>query len=625
MQLGLSMENTLNYQFNYGAAAAPALPRRIDPAAPMFASEDGLVASLSAQECIFLVKRTGASHVMTFQVLQALDQCREFRSLDEHIARIQSTITGLAGKGEDVRRVLDSLVQRQLLVSDRQFIDRVSAPPRELADFRAVFIRACDSPDELQLLLTSLVDYERRFRANRHYVVLDDSTLAVHVNEQRDLLREFARTTGCKVAYVGRAECVKLTERIARAVPRAKDLLPRLLLREQNSAAAHFGGGRGKNLSLLLGAGARIAQLDDDMRLPLRRPEFASAGLDPNPAARTVVRFFDNADDVRAAGIEVDRDPFELHLQACGQSLGALSGYPIEREALRGLNMGRLDLLSERAYVISTHHGHYGSSGAEASAWIYELDDESRREFWRDRASYLRNLEAQHIWFGVPQARVVPVAGFSAFTLDNRTLLPCTNPLGRGEDVLNSSLIRFCHPDGVALELPEAIGHLQERARKRSEKMFAAPGPAFNQFLHEFTQRQFAQCKAEDPAQRMTFLADMYRDLAGASRRDRIAHLREYLGYSRADVIDRLQHQLDAAADAPVYWQADARTIIQANAKALLAKAPPRLREWGDDVDENGCADLLSDQLRQMADALERWPAVWQHAAEMGEKLLTGL
>ncbi|MDE2258554.1 MAG: hypothetical protein KGK05_12380, partial [Xanthomonadaceae bacterium] len=109
------METTLNYQITYPPQAAARSAVVADPNAPLFASEDGLVASLSSQECIFQVKRSGETHVMTFQVLQALDQCREFRSLDEHAARIESTIAGLAGKREDIKRVLDSLTQRRLL------------------------------------------------------------------------------------------------------------------------------------------------------------------------------------------------------------------------------------------------------------------------------------------------------------------------------------------------------------------------------------------------------------------------------------------------------------------------------------------------------------------------------
>src|SRR5262249_37895797 len=213
------MENTLSYQFNYGAQPAPASPLRIDPNAPLFASEDGMVASLSSHECIFVAKRTGEPHVMTFQVLQALDQCREFRTLDEHIARIQSSIAGMSGKRDEIKRVLDSLAQRRLLVSDEQFFERARCAPVAAAKMRAVFIRACDRPAQFEQLLRSLTDYERRYRAGRHYIVLDDSVLPAHIDEQRDLLREFARTTGCKASYVGHAERGKLVDRLARARP----------------------------------------------------------------------------------------------------------------------------------------------------------------------------------------------------------------------------------------------------------------------------------------------------------------------------------------------------------------------------------------------------------------------
>ncbi len=101
--------------------------------------------------------------------------------------------------------------------------------------------------------------------------------------------------------------------------------------------------------------------------------------------------------------------------------------------------------------------------------------------------------------------------------------------------------------------------------------------------------------------------------------------MREYLSYVRADMIDRLQHQLEAAADAPVYWQADARAIVQANARAMLADAPPRLAEWADDLDAAGCARALSTELEGMADFCAQWPALWRHAAEQGEKLLGAL
>ena len=147
-------------------------------------------------------------------------------------------------------------------------------------------------------------------------------------------------------------------------------------------------------------------------------------------------------------------------------------------------------------------------------------------------------------------------------------------------------------PSGLrsSVELPVAIGHAQESARKRSDKTLAAPPPRFNYFVSDFVQRQLSEFLAEDPAQRLGLLAANLRDIAGASEARRLRMLREYLAYVRADAIERLQQQYESAQNAPIYWQADVRSIIEANGRALTAKAPPRLGDWPDDLDEAGCA-----------------------------------
>jgi len=185
--------------------------------------------------------------------------------------------------------------------------------------------------------------------------------------------------------------------------------------------------------------------------------------------------------------------------------------------------------------------------------------------------------------------------------------------------------MRYCQPHTLALELPESIGHVQETPRRRSDKTLSAYEPRVNHFLRDLVQRQFGLVYAADPGQRLIYLAEVFRDLANAGEADRLAHLREYLSYVRADIIDRVQHQIEAASDAPVYWQANARAIVQANAKALLAKEPPRLGDWAPDIDDAGCAKALGDELVAMADACAHWPAMWQYAAEQGERLLSAV
>ncbi|MEO5623320.1 MAG: hypothetical protein ABIO74_03750 [Dokdonella sp.] len=621
------MTTELNYTITYGNPGAPSAPPpvpRIDPNAPLYASEDGVVASLSNSECIFQVKRSGDTHVMTFQVLQALDQSREFRTLDEHAARIVTTIPGLQAQRGDVTRVLDGLSQRGLLVSDRDFLQRVaSASARELAPLRAVFIRACDRPDQLAQLLASLTEYERHFNANRHYVLLDDSVTREAIDRHRDLLREFARATGCKLSYVGASERERLVAKVARAVPAAAKILPHVLLRSGSSD--RFGGGRAWNLALLLSAGARLLLLDDDHRLPLRRPQDARDGLDPNPLATPYTHFHRNIENALGAGEEVTDDPFDLHLDAAGRALGALTAtarYAIERSALRGLALSRLDHLRGDAPIVATQHGSYGSSRTESGLWLYQLPAVGRAEFACDRESYLRNIEAGSVWYGYAQARATGAASFTPFALDNSILLPCTNPLGRGEDALFSRVTELCHPGALMLELPVAIGHVQESARRRSTRTLAAHTPRFNYFVGDFVQRQLPQFNATDPALRLGLLAAHLRDVGAADEKGSLRQLQEYLAYTRADLIERLQNQYDGAPDAPVWWQADVRSIIEANGRALIAKTPPRLGDWPDAADDATCARLLHEEAVQLADVYDAWPALWTYAREQGERLL---
>lgn len=613
-------------QIDYGSVTLTSPATRLDPNAPLYASEDGLVASLATNECIFQSKRTGEPHIMTFQVLQALDQCREFRTLDEHTARILSTMPNLANQREGIQRVLENLIKRRLLMSDTDFINNLQqSPAHKLSQFSAVFIRACDRPAQLERLLATVIEHERHYQSSLHYVVLDDSVDAKNIDRQRDLLREFARTTGCKVNYLGTAERTRLVERFVRAVPHARTSLEWLLTRGARTRRA--GGGRSWNLALLLSAGRRLALLDDDFRLPLRQLD-RLPGLDPDPNSQAFARFYRNMEEVLACGEETAIDPFATHLDVCGQTLATLStndAYRLDRQSLRGLNLGRLAHLNPDARVIGTLNGTYGSSGTETGLWLYQLDPASRADFWLDRENYLRNVDAQHIWYGVNRARVSSFAYFTPFSLDNSTLLPCTNPDGRGEDGLFSVATHFCYPESLMLQLPYGIGHVQESDRKRSRKTLEAHTPRFNHFLRDYIERQLGVFKAEKPGQRLQLLAEVLRDLAGASNRERINSLREYLGFVRADAIDRLQHQLEGATNAPVYWQADVREIIQANGKALLAKTPPRLGDWADSLDDQGCADSLSAELHDVADAYTVWPDLWSYAHEQGEKLLSAI
>lgn len=620
------MTTTPEFQINYGSMNFAGQAARPDPNAPRYAAIDAMVAPLSSDEYAFIAKDSGERHVLTHHVLQTLDQCREFRTIEEHVARVTSVVPGLT-QHDRIRKGLEGLASTGLLVADADYLASLEREPESHSrSLHAIYIRACDRPQQLRSLLDSLANYERRFRVARNVILLDDSTEERNRDTNRDLLREFARAVGNPVSYIGPVERAKLRQRLVKAVPHAASSLEWLLDRGPRTRSG--GGGRSWNLALLLSAGRMFAMLDEDFRLPLHRHADVQSGLEPNPAVAASARFYRRLEEALVGGEEETQDPFEAHLQVCGDRLGAAvtqEEYRLSRDSLRGINLGRLEHLRGDARVLHTMNGTCGSSGAESALWLYHLDAESRAEFWVDRESYLRNIEAQSLWYGNLRAKPAPQASFTPFLFDNREMLPCTNPDGRGEDGIASAATQFCHPGSLVVHLPTAMGHAQESDRQRSQVTMAAHTPRFNHFLRDYVTNQLGSAKAAGAGRRLELLGALTADLAAADDATLISSLSEYLSFVRADVVERLQNQFELLADqAPVYWQADVRSIVRNNGNALLKQGPPRLADWPEESDAKACAGAARAELTDMAQAWRDWPAVWNVAREQGDRLISG-
>ncbi len=615
----------MEFDINFGAIN---LPQQTPPAprGPLYAAVDGRAASLSNSECIFQARDGGELHVMTHQVLQALDQCREFRTLDEHVARVTSVLPGLGGQAEAVRHVLSGLAERGVLRTDSQFLDALTrAGDDRPAALAAVAVRACDRPAQLERLLASLAGHGRRHGRNDPVWILDDSRDDEARSRHQALAREHAGAAGVAVRHLGAAQAAALCERLGRELPQAREQLRHLLLREGDGAG--FGGGRGYNLALLLSAGRRLSLLDDDYLLPFHQASVARPGLEPTPGTAFEARFQDGLPASLATGEDLAQDGFALQQDLVGSPLGAaIARHPdllgLDRERLRGQTLARLAHLTGQARVLATYTGTRGASFTGDSLWLYRLADASREAFWASREGYLANVHAESLEFAPARAIARPYGLFTPFMLDNSRLLPCTAVHGRGEDGLFGVAANYLYPDALTLHLPITIGHVQEGRRDRHARAMAPLTPGINRFLREWIVNQAQPARSADPGERLALLAAQLEDLAGAPEAVRIEMLEEYLRYVRADLIEHLQQQILDNPKAPVYWLADVRQIVEVNGRALLAGEPPRLDEWPAGLDAAGCADRLSRACRDLAASWRHWPAIWRRAAELGGRLL---
>ncbi len=613
----------MEFNIDFGNALKPQAPRD----ETCFAAEQGVVSDLGNEECLFEVRRTGEVHAMTTQVLGALDLSRGFRPLDEHAAVIAQRVPGLDGRADAVRRVLDSLVQRGLLLSDGDYVAELTREVRrEPAALRAVFVRACDRPAQLAALLGTLADYERKFGARRRYVVLDDSRDPANARRNAEHVARFAQDTGARALSLDATRMRALADKLSRQLPASASAAREALA--PDAVAGEPGGGRGYNVAALLAAGGRYAMLDEDFLLPLKRQPGA-AGLRLVGSPDMATRFYASRDAALADGVALDDDPFENHLAWCGRSLGQLlaaAASPADlKRSIRGLEPSRAPHLRPDARIVATANGHRGDSGTARADWLFLLDPASRDAFWAERDSYLRHLEGGAVWFGAPDGEVLEQGHFTPFCIDGTSLVPPTRARGRSEDLLFGMLCHVAEPRSVVLHTPLTIGHAQEGARRRSDTLREPETPGLNHFLNDLLGSEVGFVRADAPGDRLATVAGRLRDVANASVARRRELLDEFLRFRRADLVKRLQAQFALAGDkAPVWWQADVRELITANGKALTQRTSLRLGGWPTDLDDDAAAQRLAQELRAFAGVLEAWPALWQAAAQAGDGLLEG-
>jgi hypothetical protein len=613
----------VEFKIDFGNALPPPPPAD----APLHASIDGVAFPLGTDECVFRPRGGGEPHVMTLDVLSALDATRAFRTLDEHAREVANRLPQLAGRTEAVRPVLENLAARGLLAGDAEFLGRfdTAATGKSAADFRAIVIRTCDRPARLAALLETLASNETRHRGGHRVVVIDDSLEAGNVSRNAELIRAHAGQARIDARHVTPASWERLLDRCRRAVPEAKPALEELLARDAGGQP-RIGGGKTFNLALLLSAGARFAVFDDDFLLPLRRHAGTDAHLRLDPERAPTSTIHSALDAALADGEAFDGDPIAAHLAWCGHALGELLARAPEmrpmRADLRGLALSRLGGLSASTRILATVNGHRGHSGSAGRDWLFLLGAAERAGFTRDREHYLATLARPHVVFSDDAFVIARRSVFTPFMVDAGAVLAPTLATGRNEDCLFGALNQALWPASRVLRTPYTIGHRQEAAGLPKAPRVVAEQAALPDFVADWLTQRGVEVRGADPERRLARIADLLEDLVDAPASTRVDLLAEYLAMRRADLVRRLQEAFAAAPDAPVYWQADVRERIEANGRALVSAEPPRLAGWPEGLDAGACADRLAIELGSFTRALRCWSPLFAHAAARGERLL---
>lgn len=583
-------------------------------AVPLYAAVDGRARRLDGDEVLFYDPALDRTHAMTVQVLQALEQCRAFQPMEAHVAAVVAAIPALRGQNAAVRRVLDGLATRGLMISDDALLQRLrpalaSAP----AEYAGHFIEADSAACQPGPLLQSLA---ARAAASEPVTVLAGDLPA---DSQRALAKALGeQSPGARLVDGQRRQAI-VAELQAELPEHAAALRWALAADEPGGAerSAH-------NLLTLLAAGRRHTRPTFDAPLAFRGHPAAVAGLriaGPDPEALC----FADLDAALAAGDAPDTDPVAQHLTLCGHPLvdrlsERSSAIALAPGALRGSVPGLHPALRAGARVSITRCGRRGSFAMHQHAWLFLLDPPSRAALLADESRYRALRGAVPVWRGSAGHLLGEGAGVP-FAYDGGRMLPCVGAAA-GADPLFEALCGVLYADSCALELPLSLPLAGPIERGPPIDFDRAQPVALNDCLADLARSVAADLKAANPATRLAAFSARLEDLAGASDGALLAYLREYFVHQRADLLLRLQAVAAASPDAPRPWKVDLTALIEANGRAVVERAPPRFDGWPEDMGGGECAAEFRRQALALAGALRAWPLAWEVALARRERWL---
>lgn len=602
----------MSYGLNWSTTAA-ITDRRL------FATVQGAVLPLGNDEALFQETVSGRGHVMTLQVLQALDLCRSFQTLDRHVGVICQQIEALRGQQTAVRKVLESLANREVLIEADAFVKQLASQPvPDPAPLGAVIIRTCNRPVSLQRCLASALVYEQRWKARRRYWVVDDSDDSRVVASNAERVRHFSEASDCEARTITRADLDVWFGRLSKGLTSSQqEFADHLLSRAPDSApnlGAHYG--RSMNWMTLLTAGSRAIWVDDDQLFDYRWHPQRVEGFQLE-GALNAERVLASLGDATSTGRVVDEDPLELHLRWCGRSLAdvlTVSPWAPKPEQWVGLAPSLTPTLQPGSRIVSTLHGHRGDSVTGQSDWIMSLPRDARAGWCGSRDSYLAGLQRPEVWQGSARAGLHPPAAITPSSVDGRAVLPAVPRRGRGEDALFAALTALMNPNGLQFELPMAIEHRRESNADRGDFKVRPARAEFASAVTDVLHERMGMVQAGTPQQRLRSAADLLQDFAAMPSEQCARWLQNLTASRRAGSVQRLQAAIAEDKHAAVYWLADARSLIEVNAKALVDPPELSLAGWPEQVSGRACVDLFQAELRDYAAALHVWPTLFEMA-----------
>jgi hypothetical protein len=566
--------------------------------------------------------------MMMPDVYAALVSCRQFRTLNQHVARIIENNPGMQGQEANMRSVLQSMLDNGIMRSAKKTCDELKRPDEVAAqdkrpDKPVVVIITWERPEVLERLLKSIHTNCNTGNFHRLYVV-DDSRKQENIDKNRELTARFALDTKRLIQYFGQAQQQSLLENLSRQLPEHEEAIR--FLADQSRWSDQWTSGLARNLALLLSCGRRLVMLDDDTICDVIDPGQLKPDITFSDSPREA-DFFHNEQEWISQRMRLNRDPVDRHMQCLGmtfsESLNVLGQGNLKATGFTHANALLTSDLHPDSPVLMTECGSFGCPGTNTNTWLPDMAQVSIDRMLASPQKTTNALNTRMVWTGRSQPHFSPRPNMSQITgFDNRQVLPPYFPIFRGEDRLFGYLLNFIFPTAVTLDYPWAIPHLPIPQREwQDEDRDFTPGALFPLFLPGQILENNMSCQAKMPEERMGALAAFFSDLAAAPEDTLIENHRDAVLRDISEQLQNLDRLLTSANSATTEWQQYLKQGIeqlskgfeQASLEGYPVKGQPR------SVEGTELIAFWKKSWNGFAAALKAWPEIREAATEIME------
>jgi hypothetical protein len=564
--------------------------------------------------------------------IRVLASCRVFATLPEHAHRVaQHMHFSLA----EATRCIEVLVEKGLLVSQREIITAIRSHAREPASKPAVtslVIPTRNRTDTLRRGLRSFIHNRNTFARKYQIVIADDSERTAAAST-RSMLHGLLTTCGVRIHYASIEDREAYAVELAKEAQVPDEIVEFAIL---NPYACSISTGACRNTLLLATSGEMIVSVDDDTiceiapvpesehGIGLSSFSYDTAGQE-DPIEHYFYTDFESARD----SVEFEqRDFVALHEQLLGRDVADCL---LEFSVGESPNLGYLrtallrNIERRKSGVIATTMGFVGDCATDWPGYMVFLSGRAHERLTRSEEFYRMALQSRQV-ITTPRQMTIwdgPVVRTMNIGLDNRVLLPPFLPVYRAQDAVFGAILRLCFPETAQGLLPWILVHAPAETRSVDKDLWI---PLANL---ETTARMLAliissfkpSYGSRDYQDRLLDLA-RYLKLLGAMPTEEFYELvRLQFLQGCSNWLRKMELIVESSEGKPTYWADDIR-------KCELVLRTAMLDEHRDIIPKDLAADVGPNRARQMlqmlvcryGELLECWPTLIASARRLREK-----